>query len=108
MKEFEKDALVLIMFSTQSVVGKFQELNKEEKYFSIKNPRLISLAKNPNPNLPPQVLLKDRFYGLPEMVFFRDGDALVIYEVTDPSILTAYLKETTGLTLAQSVPQTKQ
>lgn len=101
MKQFKEDELVVMFFPHQSVVGRFGEYNKEGKYFTIKNPRIITISGDNNPT--PQ--LKDKFYGDPEEAVFRENDAIVMYEVGNKSIETVYLKEVTGLSLASKIIQ---
>jgi hypothetical protein len=99
MKSFKEGTLVMIMFPQQSIVGRFGEHNREDKYFSIKHPRLVTVTQGKNPT----PMLKDKLFGNPEEAIFRENDAVVMYEILDRSIETMYLKETTGLTLATKI-----
>lgn len=101
MKQFKEDEVVIMMFSHQSVIGRFVKYDAEGRYFIIKNPRIITTSEGDNPA--PQ--MKSKFYGNPEEVVFRENDAIVMYEVGDKSVETMYFKEVTGLSLASEVVQ---
>lgn len=103
--ELKGEIIICLVKGTGLVIGKPSEVTKEGVVPSIKSPRLVQILQDPNNEANAQVKMP-QIVGSPDEIFLIE-DGSFAYSVKDKRLREHYIKVTTGIVLANSLPNNK-
>ena len=105
LTELKGEIMMCLVKGIGMIIGKPSEVTQEGVIPSIKSPRLVQILQDPNNEANAQVKMP-AIVGSPDEIFLVE-DASFAFIVKDKRVKEHYVKVTTGIVLASTLPSGK-